>query len=457
MSEETKPKVMVVEDDQGLRTQMRWALADYPLFLAEDRASALEILRKEEPNVVILDLGLPPDKDGATEGLATLRAILAHKRNIKVIVASGNEERRNALEAISIGAYDFYPKPVDPAVLKIIIARAWNYYQLEDEVARLREGGVQTPFQGFIAASPEMLKVCRMAERVATSDVSVMVTGESGTGKDVLANAIHNASRRKGHPFIAINCAAIPENLLESELFGHEKGAFTGAIKQVIGKIEQADGGTLFLDEIGDMPLALQAKLLRFLQDKQIVRVGGRKPIEVNIRVISATNKELAAMMRDGGFREDLFYRLNEVGIHIPPLRDRPGDSVLISQYLLKRLRADLDRAVKGFTPEALLQIEQYRWPGNVRELENRLKRAIVLTNEKYIGVEDLDLPSDPAEARELTLPTLREAREDAERKAICRALALTDDNISEAAKLLGVTRPTLYDLIKSVNIVRGE
>jgi two-component system NtrC family response regulator len=456
MSEQTTAKVMIVEDDQGLRTQLRWALSDYQVFLAEDRPSALALLRKEEPNVVILDLGLPPDRDGATEGLAVLRAVLAFRPTIKVIVASGNEDRRNALEAISLGAYDFYPKPVDQEVLKIIIDRAWNSHQLEEEVRHLRETESRAPFRGLIANSPEMLKTCRMAERVASSDVSVMITGESGTGKDVLANAIHQASARKSRPFVAINCAAIPENLLESELFGHEKGAFTGAIRQVIGKIEQADGGTLFLDEIGDMPVALQAKLLRFLQDKKIVRVGGRVPIDVNLRVISATNQDLRTMMRDGRFREDLFYRLNEVGLAVPPLRDRPGDAVLIAHFLLKHLRADLDRDVKGFSPEALLRIDQYSWPGNVRELENRIKRAIVLTNEKYIGIEDLDLTVESAtDGTEET--SLHRAREMAERKAIGRALALADNNISEAARLLGVTRPTLYDLIKSLDIPRGE
>jgi two-component system NtrC family response regulator len=446
---------MLVEDDQGLRTQLRWALSDYDLRMAEDRENALSILHKELPNVVILDLGLPPDRDGASEGLATLRSILAFKPTIKVIVASGNEDRRNALEAINLGAYDFCPKPVDQQVLKVIIDRAWNCHQLEEEVQRLREVDSPIPFQGLVAGSPEMLKVCRMAERVAASDVSVLITGESGTGKDLLASGIHQASQRRAKPFVAINCAAIPETLLESELFGHEKGAFTGAIRQSIGRIEQADGGTLFLDEIGDMPLSLQAKLLRFLQDRKIVRVGGNRQIEVDIRVISATNQDLRSMMKESLFREDLFYRLNEVGIHVPPLRDRPGDASLIANFLLKRFRNSLDRMVKGFSPEALARIDAYDWPGNVREMENRIKRAIVLTNEKHITVEDLDF--DATGVASESLPTLRQAREDAERKAVCRALALGDNNISEAARLLGVTRPTLYSMIKALNIVREE
>jgi two-component system NtrC family response regulator len=300
-----------------------------------------------------------------------------------------------------------------------------------------------------------MMKVCRTAERVAASDVSILITGESGTGKDLLASGIHLASARKAQPFVAINCAAIPETLLESELFGHEKGAFTGAIRQTLGKIEQANGGTLFLDEIGDMPLFLQAKLLRFLQERKIVRVGGNKSIEVNLRVISATNKDLAGMMRESHFREDLFYRLNEVGIHVPPLRDRPGDVPLIANFLLKRFRNSLDRMVKGFTPEALARIDSYGWPGNIREMENRIKRAIILTNDKYISAEDLGFGDEVPGAE--ALPTLRQVREDAERKVVSRALALGGNSVSEAARLLGVTRPTLYSMIKTLNIVRED
>jgi len=324
------------------------------------------------------------------------------------------------------------------------------------EIETLRQSQQNEPLAGLITGSPEMFKICRMIERVASSNVGVMVTGESGTGKDLVARAIHRLSPRRDHPFIAINCAAIPENLLESELFGHERGAFTGAVRQVIGKIECANRGTLFLDEIGDMAPALQAKILRFLQDKQVVRVGGSKPIDVELRVIAATNQDLKSFMLDGRFREDLFYRLNEIAIHVPPLRERPGDAVLIAQYLLKKHRGMLNSRVSGFTAEAVSLIENYGWPGNVRELENRIKRAVVMAEGKQISATDLGLSG------EFTLPasgftTLREIREDAERRAVMRALAQADNNVSHAAKILGICRPTLYGLMKTLHIARGE
>jgi two-component system NtrC family response regulator len=450
-----RPKLLIIEDDEGLRAQLKWALSGYDFHMAADRPSGMALFSDVQPNVVILDLGLPPDRDNASEGLLALSAMLALRPLTKVIIASGNEDRRIAVEAIRLGAYDFYAKPVDQDVLKIIIERAWSNYQLEEEVDRLREGleADHMPFHGLVAGSPEMLKVCHMAERVASSDVRVVLSGESGTGKEVLARAIHTWSRRAACPFIAINCAAIPENLLETELFGHEKGAFTGAVSQVVGKVETAHKGTLFLDEIGDMPPALQAKLLRFLQEKVIERVGGRKSIMVDVRVIAATNRDLHAMMKQGEFREDLFYRLDEVDIRVPPLRERPGDAVLIAMYLLKKLRADLDRGVKGLSPEAIAAIESYSWPGNVRELENRIKRALVMANHRHLTVEDLDLPDSTFDPTAVVVPTLKQAREDAERRAVSRTLAATDNNIQKASKLLGVSRPTLYALMKALRI----
>ena len=442
-----KRKLLIVEDDTGLQSQLRWALSEIAeVHLAGDRDSALAILRREAPNVAVLDLGLPPDTNGATEGLAALAAILALAPATKVIIASGNEDRENAVKAIGLGAYDFYPKPVDIDILRLIIERAWRLYDLEEERRRLLKARENSPLTGVVAASTAMLKVCHAVERIASSDISVLLTGESGTGKEVLAHALHELSARAGRAFVAINCAAIPENLLESELFGHEKGAFTGAVKQTIGKIEQADGGTLFLDEIGDMPLALQAKLLRFLQDRTIERIGGRKKIEVDLRVVSATNQDLTASMADGRFREDLYYRIDEVGIDIPPLRERTGDAALLANYYLRRFAQSFGRTVKGFTADALAAVAGHPWPGNVRELENRMKRAMVMADGKLISAADLGLQDAAAPS---TFPTLKQIREQAEFDAVTQALALAEDNVSQAAKLLGVRRTTVYDLMR--------
>ncbi len=444
-------KLLIVEDDPGLQSQLRWALSDIAdVDLAGEREAALTIMRKEDPNVVVLDLGLPPDANGASEGLATLEAILTLKPTTKVIVASGNEERQNAVKAVGLGAYDFYPKPVDIDELRLILERAWHLHDLEDERRRLMKAQEHSPLSGVIAASTEMLKVCRTVERIAASDVSVLLTGESGTGKEVLAQALHRLSPRADRPFVAINCAAIPETLLESELFGHERGAFTGAIKQTIGKIEQADSGTLFLDEIGDMPLALQAKLLRFLQDRSFERIGGRKKISVDLRIVSATNQDLDAQMTSGGFREDLYYRINEVGIEIPPLRDRTGDAMLLGNFYLRRFSKNFDRSIKGFTADASAAMQAYVWPGNVRELENRMKRAVVMADGKLISAEDLDLPVTEQASQ---FPTLKQLRERAEFDAVTQALALAENNVSQAAKLLGVSRPTLYDLMRQFKL----
>lgn len=447
-----KAKVLIVEDDAGLRSQMKWALSDFEVFTAGDRESAISLFEKELPKIVVLDLGLPPDPNGASEGLATLETLLRRQPLTKVVVASGNEERENALRAISLGAYDFYPKPVDTNILLMILRRALYLYDLEEENARLATGK-SSPLANIITSSPNIIQNCRMVERVAGANIAVLVTGESGTGKEMFARAIHICSQRASQPFIAINSAAIPENLLESELFGHEKGSFTGAVKQTLGKVEQAHRGTLFLDEIGDMPLALQAKLLRFLQSRTIERIGGRRPIEVDVRVVSATNRDLAAMMKEGTFREDLFYRLNEVSIHISPLRERSEDAVLLAKYFLSRYAKEFARPVKNFSSEALAAISAYPWPGNVRELENRVKRSVLMAEGKIVTDVDLDLKGNESDPAALTL---RHILEQAKIKAVTQALALTD-NVSEAAQLLGVSRPTFYELLRAANVKKRD
>ncbi|CAK0756819.1 PEP-CTERM-box response regulator transcription factor [Azospirillaceae bacterium] len=449
MNTNAKRKVLIVEDDVGLRTQMKWALADFEVFTAGDRETALRLFDKEQPPVMVLDLGLPPDPNGAAEGLATLEAVLIRAPLTKVVVASGNEERENALKAVSLGAYDFYPKPVNPELLLLILNRAVYLYDLEEENTQLIKQSSR-PLGRIITSSPKMLQNCRMVERVAGANVAVLITGESGTGKEMFACGVHDCSPRADKPFIAINSAAIPENLLESELFGHEKGSFTGAVKQTIGKVEQAHLGTLFLDEIGDMPLNLQAKLLRFLQNRTIERIGGRKPIEVDVRVVSATNRDLVTMIRDGSFREDLYYRLNEVSIHIPPLSERPGDAVLLARHFLTRYTKEFSRPVKGFSSDALKTISTYAWPGNVRELENRIKRAVLMADSKLVASADLDLPQE--EKNSSPILTLRQAREKAQNEAVAYAMALTNNNISEAAQLLNVSRPTLYDILRGMS-----
>jgi two-component system NtrC family response regulator len=448
-----KPKLLIVEDDDGLRRQYRWALSGYTLFLAAARPRALELMRLERPPLAIVDLGLPPDPDGATEGLAVLEAILAMAPETKVIVASGNESRAHALRAISLGAYDFYQKPIEIDILRTILDRALRLYELESEnrhLAALGHGG--SPIDGIITASPEMLKVCRTIERIAPTNVAVLALGESGTGKELVAQAIHVLSPRRNRPFVAINCGAIPETLLESELFGHEKGAFTGAIKQTIGKIESAHTGTLFLDEIGDLPQPLQVKLLRFLSTRVIERIGGRQQIAVDVRIVCATNQDLEQGMADGRFREDLFYRLNEVVIRIPPLRERGEDCVLLASFFLKRFNSQFDRKLRGFAADAIAAIAANPWRGNVRELENRVKRAVVMADGSHITAADLDLaaPATPTGADELDLRT---ARNRAERTVVQRALAQSNGNLSLAAKLLGVSRPTLYSLLEGLGM----
>jgi two-component system NtrC family response regulator len=443
--DKTKRKLLVVEDDLDLHRQLSWAFADYDISFADNREAAMALVASLKPPVVTVDLGLPPDPDGSTEGLATLEAIMSAAPNTKVIVVTGNEDRANALKAIQLGAYDFYQKPIDADVLSLIVSRAYNLYELESENRRLAQSNQNWPLRGIVTSSLPMLNVCRAIEKVAPTNASVFLLGESGTGKELCARALHEMGPRTAKRFVAINCAAIPENLLESELFGHEKGAFTGAIKQVIGKIQLADKGTLFLDEIGDMSMALQAKLLRFLQERKFERIGGRDEISVDVRVVCATHHKPEELIAAGRFREDLYYRLSEIVITIPPLRQRSGDAVLLAHHFLNVLGKQNPNAPRGFTSEALGAVAAYQWPGNVRELENRMKRAVIMAPGPLISPVDLDLPASTANPTPLSL---REIREQAEREAIQRALAQSDGNISQAAKLLGISRPTLYGLM---------
>ncbi|MBC9034183.1 PEP-CTERM-box response regulator transcription factor [Sphingomonas sp. JC676] len=444
-----KPKLLIVEDDAGLQRQLRWAYDGYEILTATNREEAIAAIRADEPPVVTLDLGLPPDPDGTTEGFATLQTILKLAPDTKVIVASGHGARESMRVAIAGGAWDFYQKPIDIDALGLIVARAFHVHTLEAENRRLAErteaGAV---LGGMITGSPEMLKVTRTIERVAGADVSVMLLGASGTGKELLARGLHDASRRKGN-FIAINCAAIPETLLESELFGHEKGAFTGAVKTTEGKIELAHKGTLFLDEVGDIPLPLQVKLLRFLQERVIERVGGRQPIPVDTRIVCATHQDVDTMVAEQRFREDLYYRLAEIVIRIPSLAERPGDAGLLARHFLKKYAATMNTGARSFAADALAAIDAWGWPGNVRELENRVKRAVIMADGKAVTAADLDLESiaDPVPIN------LKAAREIADRKAIRHALARAEGNISGTARLLGISRPTLYDLMKSYDL----
>ncbi|MEN8667684.1 MAG: PEP-CTERM-box response regulator transcription factor [Ketobacter sp.] len=392
-------------------------------------------------------MGLPPDEEGVEEGFATIQETLRIAPNTKIIVVTGYHDYSNALRAVAMGAYDFYQKPVNTDTLDLIVQRAYQMWELEQENRRLQDNS-QNALPGVIASDDRMASICRIIEKIAPTDVTCLILGESGTGKEVIARAVHTLSSRNDKRFVAINCAAVPENLMESELFGYEKGAFTGATKRTLGKVEVASGGTLFLDEIGDMPLALQAKLLRFLQERVVERLGGREEIPVDVRVVCATNKNLEQMVAEGTFREDLFYRISEMVIDLPPLRDRGGDKALLARHLLAKFCDQLNKNIKGFTPEAITAIEGYEWPGNIREMENKLKRAVIMCDQKNVGLLDLGLPQHD----DLSL-NLRTVRQEAEKAAIIRAINMSDGNISAAAKLLGVTRPTLYDLIKKYGI----
>jgi two-component system NtrC family response regulator len=450
VAEKERPVLLIVEDDLGLQRQLRWAYEGYEIVVASDRAQALDAVRAHEPAVVTLDLGLPPDPDGVTEGFATLRDILSMKPDTKVIVASGHGARDSALRAIADGAWDFYAKPIEIDALGLIVARAFHVHALEAENRRLAARVGATGFGGLVTASPEMAQVTRTLERVAPADVSVMLLGASGTGKELLARGLHDASQRRKGAFVAINCAAIPETLLESELFGHEKGAFTGAVKTTEGKIEQAAGGTLFLDEIGDVPLALQVKLLRFLQERVIERIGGRKAIPVDTRIVCATHQNVDAMVADGRFREDLYYRLAEIVIRIPALSERTGDAALLARHFVTKYAKTMNPGVTGLAPDARAAVDAWPWPGNVRELENRIKRAVIMADGKLVTAADLDIDGKATDGAALNLRAVREV---ADRKAIRHALARADGNISGASRLLGISRPTLYDLLKSYDL----
>jgi two-component system NtrC family response regulator len=449
MSAATRP-LLIVDDDPGLLRQLRWAFSEHKVYPASTRQEAADLLRKDPAPVAIVDLGLPPDPDGASEGLAILADILAVAPATKVIIATGNETREHALRAIALGAYDFYQKPIDIDVLQLIVARAERIFDLEAENRKLQEAHAASPIDGIIASSPEMSRVLRNIEKMASTDVAVLLRGESGTGKELLARAVHKFSARAHEPFVPINCAAIPETLLESELFGYEKGAFTGAIKQAIGRIESADRGTLFLDEIGDVPLPMQVKLLRFLQDQVVERIGGRNPVQVDVRIVCATNQDLDLMMAEGRFREDLYYRLNEVTVQIPPLRERAGDAVTLASFFLSRFAAEYGRPVRGFSASALAALRDHPWPGNVRELENRVKRAVVMTDGPLLSAADLGLAATGEDTQSLTI---RDARARAEREVLQLALVQAGSNLSKAAKLLGISRPTLYDLMQQHRI----
>ncbi|MGM0767470.1 MAG: PEP-CTERM-box response regulator transcription factor [Pseudomonadota bacterium] len=445
-------RLLIVEDDPGLQSQMRWCFSDdLEVTVAADRESALTSLRRTEPDVITLDLGLPPDPGGASEGFRLLEEILRLSPQTKVIVVTGREDKDNAVKAIGMGACDFYQKPLDADILTFVVNRAFRLAELEKENRELSQHRNGTSIKGIVAASPQMLAICRTLEKVAPTDVTTLIAGETGTGKELLARALHDMSHRAAKPFAAINCAAIPENLLESELFGFEKGSFTGATQSKKGKIEHANGGTLFLDEIGDMPMALQAKLLRFLQERVVDRVGSVNPIPVDVRVVCATHRDVRHLIESGEFREDLYYRISEITLDVPSLRDRDGDALVIAQSLLKSLGKQMERPGLSFTEDAICAISQYTWPGNVREMINKVKRATIMADGKRVTASDLELQQG-TELHESQL-NLRQVREAAERQAIMQALQSCNFNMAQASRLLGVTRPTLYNLTDKYRI----
>jgi len=443
-------KLLIVDDDKGIQKQLKWSLSDYEVILAGDRESTIAAIRRYEPKVVTLDLGLPPDPANASEGLAALEEILKIAPHTKVIVITGNDDRENALKAISLGAYDFYQKPIESEVINIIVARAYSVASIEEENRLMRTIGGNDI--GIIGNSEPIERLRTMVKRIAPTQITALLLGESGTGKEVTANAVHIASDRQKKPFVAINCASIPETLLESELFGFEKGAFTGAVRTTKGKIECAEGGTLFLDEIGDMPFNLQAKLLRFLQEKKIERLGGRQEIDVDVRVVCATNQNLEEMVANKTFREDLFYRVSEITLNIPPLRDRDEDVLILAQYFLQRYSLEYKSNVKSFSEDGLSAIKAHKWPGNIRELQNKVKSSVIMSTGTQVTAMDLGFFDHVDKDLELSL-NLRQVREQAESIAIQKAYALAEGNMSKCSELLGVTRPTLYSLIEKYSL----
>ena len=439
-------RLLIIEDDPGLQSQLKWCFDDEKILLCDNEKDALAHLRRSEPQVVTLDLGLPPDPGGSSVGFKILEQISSLAPRTKVIVITGREEKENAVKAVGGGAYDFYQKPIDADILKFVVNRAFRLYELEEKNRELEKSNTESPIAGLITSSPEMLTLCRTVERVANTDATALILGETGTGKELIARALHGFSERKDQNFSPINCAAIPENLLESELFGYEKGAFTGANTNKKGKIENANGGTLFLDEIGDMPMSLQAKMLRFLQERTIQPLGSHKDIPVDVRIVCATHRDLETMIAEGSFREDLYYRLSEIVLNLPALIERDGDALILARAFLNRFSQEQGRALKGFTEEAIQSIESYNWPGNIRELENKIKRASIMAEGNKISAQDLGIR--PNKETEASLPlNLKNVREEAEKKTITRALIQTEYNMAKTAKLLGITRPTLYTL----------
>ncbi|MDG2046578.1 MAG: PEP-CTERM-box response regulator transcription factor [Halioglobus sp.] len=447
---DSKKKLLVVEDDKGLQSQLRWAFDEFEVTIAGDRSEAINQVRRIEPNVVLLDLGLPPDPGGVTEGLATLSEILSLTPATKVIILTGDDNYANAVQSIALGAYDFHQKPTDPQILALLVNRAYHVNALELENRRLQNHNLSMPLRGIITASPEMLKVCRTIEKIAPSDITTLILGASGTGKELCARALHELSPRASHPLVAINCAAIPANLLESELFGYEKGAFTGAVKQTSGRIEYADKGTLFLDEIGDLPIELQAKLLRFLQERVVEHIGGRKEIPVDARIICATHQNLQDLISKGLFREDLYYRISEIVLDIPSLKQREGDTTLLAKSFLDQWSQEYNSSAKSFSAGAIAAMAAYDWPGNVRELESRVKRGVIMADGSQISSEGLELANSDEEAVPQSLKVIREK---AEYTAVLRAMSYANQNITEAAHVLGITRPTLYKLLERMGI----